>query len=358
MADHSQGMPSKLLSIIVLSYQSQETLATAVEDLVRTMEAEKIPFEIIIVDDGSSDRSPVLALELAAQDRRIRAFRLSKNFGSPASQFAGLSLVRGACALSVPDDLQFPTELIVEMYRLWEQGHKLIVASRRSRDDGRLNDFFSNLYYRLMNRFSEIMFPPGGSDRFLADREVVEILTTRIHPINTTPLLEALRLGFSPHFLGYDRPRSHRKSRWTLAKKLGLASDTFFGSSAYPLRLITVLGFCIFVACLLCVVVIVWARLFTDYEVFGLATNGWATSMVVMIMFNGLVLLCLGIVAEYIWRIHEEVKNRPGYIIRRVPDQSGTEEGDKTLHEPHPECAFGPEAACGQSRKNEPFRHA
>jgi dolichol-phosphate mannosyltransferase len=79
--------------------------------------------------------------------------------------------------------------------------------------------------------------------------------------------------------------------------------------------LITLLGFGIFLACLLLVLVIVWARLFTDYRVFGLATNGWATSMVVMTMFNGLILLCIGIVAEYIWRIHEEVKNRPGFII-------------------------------------------
>jgi dolichol-phosphate mannosyltransferase len=272
------------------------------------------------MDDGSDDRSPEVAAELAAADDRIRAHRLSRNFGSPFSQFAGLSLARGGCAISVPDDLQFPCELIVDMYRSWERGHKIVVASRTSRDDGPINDFMSNLYYRLMNRLSDVRFPPGGSDRFLADREVIDILTTRVHPINTTPLLEALRLGFEPHYLGYDRPRAVRRSRWTLRKKLRLASDTFFGSSSYPLRVITLLGFAIFIGCLLCVLVIIWARLFTEYRVFGLATNGWATSMVVMTMFNGLILLCLGIVAEYIWRIHEEVKNRPGFIVREPTD--------------------------------------
>jgi dolichol-phosphate mannosyltransferase len=318
-----EGDRQRLLSIILLSYQSENNLRSAVADVSRVMEAAGIPFELLIVDDGSDDGSAELAAELAAHDDRVQAIALSRNFGSPYSQFAGLSVARGACCVSIPDDRQFPVELVVEMYRLWEGGEKIVIASRSSRDDGRLNDTMSNLYYRVMNRFSDVRFPPGGSDRFLADREIVDILTTRVHPINTTPLLEALRLGFSPHFMSYDRPRTPRRSRWTLEKKLKLAADTFFGSSSYPLRLITLLGFAIFLVCLLLVVVIVWARLFTDYQVFGLATNGWATSMVVMTMFNGLILLCIGIVAEYIWRIHEEVKNRPGFII--------SDEGPQTL---------------------------
>jgi dolichol-phosphate mannosyltransferase len=312
--------PSKLLSIILLSYQSEGRMEAAVDEIIRTMEAEQIPFEVIIVDDGSTDRSPELARSLAARDSRVRTHQLSKNYGSPYSTFAGLSVAGGACAVAIPDDGQSPPGLVVEMYRLWEQGHTVVVAHRRSRYDGRINDLFSRLYYWIMNRFSEVEFPPGGSDRFLADREVIDILNTRIRPINTTPILEVLRLGFSPHFLSYDRPRATGVSRWTLKKKIRLASDTFFGSSSYPLRLITVLGFGIFAFCLLLILAIVWARLFTDYTVFGLATNGWATTMVVMTMFNGLILLCIGIVAEYIWRIHEEVKGRPGFVIREAKD--------------------------------------
>jgi dolichol-phosphate mannosyltransferase len=326
--------PSRLLSIIVLSYQSQDTLRPVVDALTRTMESEQIPYEILIVDDGSTDRSSAVAAELATEDDRVRCFRLSRNFGSHYSQFAGLSRARGACAVSVPDDLQFPPQRVVEMYRLWERGHKIVVASRRSRRDGLINDTVSNLYYRIMNAMSDVSFPPGGSDRFLADRELIDILNNGIHPINTTPLLEALRLGFAPRFLGYDRPAGPRKSRWTLRKKLRLAADTFFGSSSFPLRLITLMGFGIFIFCLLCVLVIIWARLFTDYEVFGLAVHGWATSMVVMTMFNGLILLCIGVVAEYIWRIHEEVKQRPGFIIREDPvaaaDGSEAGEGRET----------------------------
>jgi dolichol-phosphate mannosyltransferase len=301
----------------VLSYQSESRIDAAVDSIASTMDAENIPFEIIIMDDGSTDRSASLARAIAEKDPRVRDYVLSRNFGSPYSTFAGFSKARGACAVAVPDDNQTSLEVVVEMYRLWEQGHKIVVANRRSRSDGRINDFFSNLYYSLMNRFSEVTFPPGGSDRFLADREVIDILGTRIRPVNTTPLLEALRLGFSPTYISFDRPPTIGKSRWTVRKKISLAADTFFGSSSYPLRMITMLGFGIFIFCLILVLVIIWARVFTDFEVFGLAVNGWATSMVVMTMFNGLILLCIGVVAEYIWRIHEEVKDRPSYIVQK-----------------------------------------
>ncbi len=307
---------SKLFSVVLLAYQSEKRLQTAVSRICTVLEAEAIPFELILIDDGSKDRSFQLAQSLAARDPRIRAFRLSRNFGSPYAFFAGLTLARGACATSLPDDLQRPPELAVQLYRKWEEGHKLVVAHRLSRSDGRLNDWFSNLYYHLMNRYSRVQFPPGGTDGFLADREVIDILNTRISPIHTSPVVEALRLGFEPAFVGYDRPATEGRSRWTLRKKIGLFADTFFGASVWPLRAIALLGFAVFVVCLLLVLLIIWAKLFTDNTLFGLPVQGWATTLVFITMFNGLMLLSIGVVAEYIWRIFEEVKKRPGYIIR------------------------------------------
>lgn len=311
---------SGLLSIVLLSFQSEGRLRAAVQEAVGAMEIEGIPFELVIMDDGSSDRSFELARELARKDARIRAFQLSRNFTSPYSLFAGLSVARGACVASLPDDHQCPMDVIVKMYRLWEQGAKVVVGHRRTRDDGAINDFFSSAYYKIMNHFSDVVFPPGGSDRFLADREVVDILNSRIHPINTTPVIEVLRLGFSPVFVPYDRPGRPGPSRWTLRKRMSQAAATFFGSSSWPLRLIAFLGLAIFVCCLILILLITWARIYADSRLFGLSTHGWATAMVVMTMFNGLILLSMGIVGEYIWRIHEEVKGRPGFVIREAED--------------------------------------
>ncbi|MGI9159131.1 MAG: glycosyltransferase, partial [Saprospiraceae bacterium] len=295
----------------------EHRLPTVIPLILKTMESEQIPFELIVMDDGSRDRSYQIAREWALKDSRVRAYRLSRNFTSPYSFFAGLSVSRGACAVSIADDLQRPPELLVRMYRKWEAGNKIVVAYRLSRDDGWWNDAFSSLYYRLMNRFSEIKFPPGGTDGFLADREVIDLINTRISPIHTSPVTEVLRLGFDPVFVGYDRPPTTGRSRWTLQKKLRLFTDTFFGASVFPLRIITALGLFIFIICLLLTLLIIWAKLATDNTLFGLPVQGWATTLVFITMFNGLILLCIGIVAEYIWRIFEEVKGRPGYIIRK-----------------------------------------
>ena len=314
-------MNAKMLSVILLSYFSEPRLKSTCEKIIVKLEQEQIPFELIIMDDGSKDRSFEIAKKLARQEPRIRAFQLSKNYTSPYSQFAGLSVAKGACAVPIPDDLQRPLDTVVKMYRKWEEGMKVVVAYRTSRDDGRINDFFSNLYYKLMNRFSSVQFPPGGADGFLSDREVIDLLVNRIHPINTSTVIEVLRLGFDPCFLPYDRPKKEVKSRWTLKKKIRLALDTFFASSSFPIRAITILGLVTFLVCFFLILLLVYGKLFTDNTLFGYPIQGWTTTVIFITMFNGLILLSLGIVAEYILRIFEEVKNRPGFIIKNQEEE-------------------------------------
>jgi polyisoprenyl-phosphate glycosyltransferase len=308
---------NKLLSVILLSYQSEKRLPNAIQKLSECFDKAKILFEIIVIDDGSKDASFEIATQIAKNDPRIKIFQLSRNFTSPFAFFAGLSVCKGACATSVPDDLQRSPELVVRLYRKWEEGHQIIVPYRLSRDDGRWNDWSSNLYYKWMNRYTDVQFPPGGTDSFLADREIIDLLNTRIRPTRTSPVVEVLRLGFDPVFVGYDRPQSEGKSRWTLRKKGQLFMNTFFGASVFPLRLITMLGFSVFFVCLLIIFLVIGAKLFSDNTLFGLPVHGWATTIVFMTMFNGLILLSIGVVAEYIWRIYEEVKGRPAFIIRQ-----------------------------------------
>jgi len=307
--------PGKL-SIILLAYQSEKRLEKAVTEIDTSLSAAGIPHEIVIIDDGSTDQSFAKARELAQRIENISAYSLSRNYTSPMAQFAGLEMCTGQCACPMPDDGQRPIAHIIEMYRLWEKGHKIILGYREGRDDGRVNDFFSNGYYAFMNRFSEITFPPGGSDGYLIDREIIDLLNTRISKRNTTPVIELLKLGYSTVFVPYQRPQRAGKSRWTLRKKINLALNTFFASSIFPLRMITWLGLIIFCFSLLAILLIIAAKLFSDNTLFGFPIQGWTTLVVLMTMFNGILMLSIGVVSEYLWRIYEEVKQRPPYIIR------------------------------------------
>jgi len=312
-----QSANPKLMSLVIPVFQSEKRLRPAYEAIAARLEAENIPFELLLIDDSSKDKSWALAQQLAQEDPRVRAFRLSRNYTPPYVLFAGFSVCRGACITSMHDDLQRPLDTLVECYRQWEAGHKLVISYRVTRNDGWFSDFFSNLYYKIMNNLSDVSFPPGGTDGYLADREIIDIMNTRIHPIHTSSVVEVLRLGFDPVYIPYDRPSRPGKSRWTWKKKVRLAKDTFFASSSFPIRAITGLGLWISLLCLLAIPVLIYARFFAHSRLFGFQIPGWTTIVAMVAFFNGLVLFCLGIVAEYIWRIYEEVKARPGFIIRK-----------------------------------------
>ncbi len=313
----------KKLSLILLSYYSKERIVTTYETIRGLLGESNIPFEFIVMDDGSKDNSYEIACELEKRYDNVRAYRLSKNFGSHYSIFAGLSVCTGDCAMPMVDDEQQPYRTIVEMYRLWEQGHKIIIPYRISREDAWTKKAFSEAYYRIMNTFSEVKYPSGGADLFFIDREIVDILVTRIHPINTASIAEVLRLGFDPYFYGYERPLglNKNKSRWTLKKKLRLAKDTFFSSSTFPIMLINRIGMGTFVLSLIMIVFYLYIALFGNQEFWNIRVPGWTSIIIILFFMGGLVMLSLGVIAEYIWRIYEEVKARPGYIIRKKENE-------------------------------------
>ncbi len=304
------------LSVILLSYQSEARLEKATGEIREVLSREGIPHEIVIIDDGSTDRSVKKAEELSRENQTIRVFPLSRNYTSPMAQFAGLEVCSGDCAAPMPDDGQRPLPHLVDMYRRWQEGHDVVVGYRTGRRDGWFSDFWSGRYYAWMNTFSDVRFPPGGSDGYLIDRSVIDILNTQVSKRNTTPVMEILRLGFPTVFLPYERPPRAGKSRWTFQRKINLALNTFFASSIAPLRLITWLGLGVFCLSLAAILMIIAAKLFSDNRLFGLPVQGWATLVVLITLFNGLIMLCIGIVSEYLWRMYDEVKHRPPYLFR------------------------------------------
>ena len=218
----------------------------------------------------------------------------------------------------MPDDEQQPYETIVRMYRLWEKGEKIIFPIRATRDDSVTQTFFSNLYYKIMNAVSDIQYPPGGADLAFLDREVIDILNSRIHPRNTMFVAEVLNLGYNPCFLPYDRPigLNNGKSRWTFKKKIRLALDSLFSNSTFPLRLISYMGVLISLLSFIAIAFYGYIGIFGNRQFWGIEIPGWVSLVLIMFMLGGLILLSLGVISEYLWRIYDEVKDRPGYIIK------------------------------------------
>lgn len=310
-----------MLSIILLSYYSKNRIPEAYFKVSQLMGANDIPFEFIVMDDGSKDESFAIALGLEKKHENVRAYQLSRNYSSTYSAFAGLSVCSGDCATIVVDDEQQPYSTIVEMYRLWEKGEKVIIPYRIKRNDGFINDLYARTFYSFINRISDVKFPSGGADTFLIDRELIDLLNDRIHPINTAIVTEVLRLGFSPAFIPYERVRGkNSKSRWSFRKKVRFFKDIFFSGSTWPIRVITGMGifFALFALCI--IVFYSYIALFGNPGFWGQRLPGWTSTVVIISFFSGLILFSLGIIAEYIWRIYEEVKGRPGYIIRKRED--------------------------------------
>lgn len=307
-----------MLSIILLAYNSGTRITTVYKKLKELLNKEKIEFELVIIDDGSKDDSNKIALELEKINQNVSAYSLSKNYTSHYAIFAGLSLCKGDCAMPIPDDEQQPYQTIVDMYRLWENGEKVIIPYREKRNDGFLKNKMSNFYYRIINNFSVIKFPKGGADTFFIDRELIDIINAKIHPINTSSIIEILRLGFDPYHYPYERIRGvNEKSRWTLKKKIELFKDTFFSSSAMPIKVIIYLGIFFALVAFAVIVFYVYIRLWGNPSFWGKSIPGWTSTVIIISFFSGIILFALGIIAEYIWRIYEEVKDRPGFIIRK-----------------------------------------
>lgn len=312
-------MNNKMLSIILLSYYSKDRIRKSYLAVKTLLDSESIPFEFIVMDDGSKDESFSKALDLEKEFENVRAYQLSRNYGSMYSVFAGLSVSRGDCVLPLVDDEQQPYPTIIQMYKLWESGEKIIIPFRASRNDPKLSKFMSELFYKTMNNISDIKYPPGGADLALLDKEVVNIINNRIHPRNTMFMAEVLNLGFDPYFLPYDRPVGLNKglSRWTLRKKIKLALDSIFSNSTFPLRLISCLGLLISALSFMAITFYLYITVWGNKQFWGITVPGWTSIVLLMFMLGGLVLLSLGVISEYLWRIYDEVKDRPGYIIKK-----------------------------------------
>lgn len=303
------------LSIVIPVYYNEDTLMDLYQDMKDKILDQLGDYEIVMVDDGSGDNSWQIMEEIHAMDHNVRLVKLSRNFGEHAALLAGLSVCTGDCAVTKQADLQEDSSLILEMYDSWKRGNKVVLAVRRSRDESKVKIFFANMYYALIRKFVNKNMPLGGCDCYLIDRQVIQVLQL-LDEKNSSLTLQVLWAGFQTDKVYFDRKdREKGVSRWTFSKKFKLVIDSMMSFSYMPIRFMSYTGIIFNI-----VAVIMFISILVEYFTVGTPIAGWSSLMCVVLCSSGLILLMMGILGEYLWRVLDASRNRPPFIIDEVKD--------------------------------------
>ncbi len=309
--------PGRTLSVVVPVFGNEASLGPLFEQIrvVESRLAEMgLALELIFVDDGSPDNSYAEILRIRDQRPETKVVKLTRNYGEYLASKAGLRLVTGECFAILAADLQDPPDLLVECAARWQAGAKFVICERISREDSAASKAMSALYYTILRAIVVPDYPTGGYDLALMDRALQPYLvnSSKLAPI---PLL-AFSLGFKPEVIKYHRERRiHGRSRWTLRKRLNKFFDVMLGFSATPIRLVSGFG----------VIVAATSFLFGIYTIVdtlidGVDAPGWASIVSLISFLLGVVIVMLGIIAEYLWRIFNEINQRPDVVIDEMLD--------------------------------------
>lgn len=308
-------MSDKKLSIVVPVYFNAGSLPRLFEELEKVetqLDERSMSLELIFVDDGSRDESLVRLLEFKAKRPETKVVKLTRNFGAVHCSKTGFRFVTGDAFMIVAADLQDPPALIIEMVDRWRAGSKFVICERITRDDPFVSKAYSKIYYILLRFLVLPDFPKGGYDMALMDKSFLPHLLNSAKSV-FTPLL-AYWLGYQPDAIHYHRPaRAHGKSRWTFWKKLTAFLDAMLGFSIKPIRAISGIGAIVAFCSFLYGALVVTHALFHRIPV-----EGFATVVALITFLLGLIIVMLGMMGEYLWRIFDETNKRPETVIEEI----------------------------------------
>lgn len=320
---------NKLLSAVVPFYNEQESLELLIPALVEQMHATSHPFEIVCVDDGSSDETLAQLYRLSGEDTRLRVVALSRNFGKEAAMAAGLEVARGDAVLFLDADLQHPPELIPRMIELWHSGYDIVngVKERRGREP-LLYKFSVLIFNRLMGGAAAADFR-GASDFKLLDRQVVDVLKRLRETRRFFRGLVAWS-GFRTIQLPYRvQERRAGKTKWSSFGLIRYSLRNLLAFSEMPLRAIAATGF----------LTLVFSAFLAVWQLYrfitGWTLSGFTTVILLQLFLDGLLLTGVGIVAVYLAEMYAEVKHRPLYVVRHPRERGSTNQQEPA----HAECA-------------------
>jgi len=315
-------MPSKktdtkpVFSIVAPVFNEIGSIEEFYKTIALVMQPLKQPWELMLVDDGSTDGSTDKIRELAANDSHVKPVIFARNFGHQIAVTAGLDYTRGKAIIIIDADLQDPPSVILDLIAKWKEGFEVVYAVRRNREgESWFKLFTASLFYRLIFRITDVKIPLDTGDFRLIDRKVVDILG-QMRERHRFLRGMAAWVGFRQVGVEYDRKeRFAGKTKYPFSKMFKLALNAITSFSYFPLQVATYLGFICAGISILAIPVVVYLRLSNQGTLLG-----QATTLIAVLLLGGVQLITLGILGEYIGRIYDEAKGRPLYIVREAPD--------------------------------------
>ena len=314
MGENFMEEPSRkslLVSLIAPMYNEEEVIGVFFSTIESTLKNVDVDYEIVCVNDGSNDTTLAVLKAHAVRDVRIKIVDLSRNYGKELALTAGLDYARGDAVIPIDCDLQDPPEVILEMIEKWQEGYQVVLAKRIDRSsDSRVKRWTSSFFYKLIDKISDIHIPANVGDFRLLDKVALEALKTYRERSRFMKGLFA-SLGFKETTIEYVRaPRAAGETKWNYWKLYKLAIDGIISFTSLPLKIWSYIGATVAISGF-----VYGIYLIIKTMVFGVDSPGYASIMVVLLFMSGLILLCLGVIGEYLSRIFIEIKARPLYIV-------------------------------------------
>jgi dolichol-phosphate mannosyltransferase len=310
-----------LLSVVA-PVHNEEALVAAFHARVRAAVEPLGPYELVLVDDGSTDASWQRMLEVAAADPNVRLIRLSRNFGHQPALTAGLDAARGDAVVTIDSDLQDPPELIPELVRSWRDGYDVVYAVRAEREgESAVKLATASVFYRLLRQMTTTEIPADAGDFRLLSRRVVDALGRMPERARFLRGMTSW-VGYRQTGVPYRREaRTAGETKFPMRKMVRFALDAMTSFSTVPIRLVTGLGFLTVLFCIAYLAYTLYAKFASHSTV-----PGWTSVVIVVLLLGGVQLLSLGIIGQYIARIFDEAKQRPLYLVDEVVEAAASRE--------------------------------
>lgn len=299
-----------MLSVIIPAYNEQDNVPRAASAISKLLSAHCIDYEIIFINDGSSDRTWQRLSQLAASDERIKAISFSRNFGKESAIFAGLENAAGDACVIIDCDLQHPPETIIEMYKLWQTGDVDIVeAKKRTRGkESTTHRGMAKLFYKIIQRVSGLEME-DSSDFKLLDRRAVEALLRMPERLTFFRAMSSW-VGFKSECVYFDvAERQSGSSKFSFASLVKYAITSITSFTSAPMQMVTVAGVVTFI------IAVIFGINTLVQKIMGTSAEGFSTVILLQLITSAIIMFSLGIIGYYLAKIYEEIKQRPRYII-------------------------------------------